>query len=547
MLLFGGLRFAIPVMLLVAAALAVATYLDSTLGARAAARWVYGSGWFIALMALVCVSLVCAVVTRYPWRRRHVGFITVHAGLIVIIVGGFWSLLGRVEGQMRLFEGVSATEFEINTYRLELLDAKGATVDAVSADERVHGALPVGGLDLRVVEHWANSAEEEFVADDAPEPLRAFEITTGTETGKGIWLAESPGAGKPAFLGGLGVRVLGAAENWTPPPVPDADGYVFVTGDTRRPLPAEGGEVVDGWTVSSLRRFRSAMVDANGQLEENESGEPNPAVEVRIINRRGSIERHIVFDRFPDMTLGRLLEGDTVSGAQLRFAGPGVESLVLFGAPPNISAAYTAADGSVERFECDGTLPWTFRPGDRDFTILGQATHARKATRIVEAPPAGSTRPALVLRVDGGEPFPIRWKSPAPVPGTAQALLFGPRRVAVPFEVRLVDFRKADYPGTTTAMAYESEVAITTPDGQSRQRTISMNNPYAYADWKLYQSGFQGDNVSIFSVMKDPGLPVTYAGCVILCVGICVTFYSRTFSTPHPGIAGAPAGEEPTP
>jgi len=545
MLFLGSLRFAIPIMVLVAVALGLATSLDSAYGARAAAHWVYASGWFIALMALVCLTLICSVVTRYPWRRRHVGFITVHAGLIVLIVGGFVSLFGRIEGQLRLAEGMSADHFEVNTFRLELHDANGELLDSVPDDEHLHGHVRLGGLDLDIVGHWANTAEERFVADDGPEPLRAFEVATDPDATKGVWIAESGKTGGPTSLDGMSVRVLAAGEDWSPPP--DATGYVFVHGDERLPLPGEGVEVFEGWSVSGVRRFRSAQVDADGKLSENEGGEPNPAIEVLITNGAGSVERHIVFDRFPNMVLGRLLDGDTVSGAQLHAAGPGVESLVLFGDPPAVSAAYTGADGSVERFGCDGTLPWTFHPTGHSFTVLNQVTRARPTTRLVEAPPAAARRPAVLVSIDGADPVPILWKAPTPVPGADTTLLFGPRRVALPFTIRLDDFRKTDYPGTTTAMSYESAVTVAAPDGRATQHTISMNSPLADAGWKLYQSGFQGDSITVFSVMRDPGLPVVYTGCVILCVGIGVTFYSRSLSIGHPGIGRDPADEEAAP
>ncbi len=99
---------AVPVLGLVALALAWGTYLESTQGTKVSRATVYGAWWFVGLMGLICVSLVFAVVTRYPWRRKHVGFITVHAGLIILIVGGFWSLVGRLEGHVTLEEGTAS-------------------------------------------------------------------------------------------------------------------------------------------------------------------------------------------------------------------------------------------------------------------------------------------------------------------------------------------------------------------------------------------------------------------------------------------------------
>jgi hypothetical protein len=88
------------------------------------------------------------------------------------------------------------------------------------------------------------------------------------------------------------------------------------------------------------------------------------------------------------------------------------------------------------------------------------------------------------------------------------------------------------------AMSYESDVTVTDASGGSKPFRIYMNNPYHGAGWKVYQSGFSMEEgeVSIFSVMKDPGLPLTYIGAIGLVGGILITFYSRGMSWGHPGI-----------
>lgn len=134
----GGLRLAIPVLVLTAIALAWGTYLDSSYGASVAMRKVYGSTWFMALMALVCVSLVFAVVTRFPWQRRHVGFITVHASLIALIVAGFWSLFGREEGRVMLTEGEQTAAMETTEQRLELIEMINGVPTVVAEIGRAH-------------------------------------------------------------------------------------------------------------------------------------------------------------------------------------------------------------------------------------------------------------------------------------------------------------------------------------------------------------------------------------------------------------------------
>lgn len=540
-LTLGGLELAVPVMVLVAGALAYGTYLDSAYGAKLAKERVYVSWWFIALMGLVCVSLVFAVITRYPWKRKHVGFITVHAGLIALIAGGFWSLFGRVEGRLMLEEGGTGAAIETETERLELVEHRAGEFTAMSAAllNSNQSRVDLGGVPVTIAERWPNTREEAYVADDGTELFRAIEITFDG-TAEGSWVGEESRGGA-ATIHSVQVRVLSPGLAWQPPaePTPKEAGYTFVLADKRVPLGAEGDEAVPGWNITTIRRFRSAVVSAGG-LTENASGPPNPAVEVLISDGQGTTERHIAFENFPDMIMARTLEGAARSGAQFRAtpAGGG-ESLVIHGDQQALRASYVSADGNVLQHELSGPPPWSFQAGRHRVTILRQFSRARVANRFVQAAPASERRPALVVRIADGEPVVVPWKgtAPVPMPGRMVMLRYGPESVPLPFSVQLVDFRKLDYPGTDMAMAYESDVRMTAAGREPRTTRIFMNNPLSHAGWKVYQSGFVGETISIYSVMKDPGLPLTYIGCVVLVLGIVVTFYSRSFSWGHPGIA----------
>lgn len=123
-------------------------------------------------------------------------------------------------------------------------------------------------------------------------------------------------------------------------------------------------------------------------------------------------------------------------------------------------------------------------------------------------------------------------------------LQFGSRRVQLPFSVRLADFKKTDYPGTDMAMAYQSNVGVTLPGQPEITYDIYMNHPFAHGPWKVYQSGFVGEHVSVFSVMHDPGLMLTYIASAVLVLGVAVTFYSRSMSWGHPGIPIRPESME---
>ncbi|MHC4975039.1 MAG: cytochrome c biogenesis protein ResB [Planctomycetota bacterium] len=537
----GGLRFAVPLMILITAAMILGTYLDSTQGARVAFRIVYASWWFISLMVLVALSLAFAVVTRYPWKRRHIGFITVHVGLIVLMIGGFWSLFGRVEGQLRLIEGTAGNAIELDAQQLDLVSLEGGTprvIDATSMHAGTAGVV-LGGHAVTIVEHWKNSTEEQYVADDGHEPLRALQFVFGPPPSEPRWIGQASKSGGAAFINGIAIRVLGEGETWSPPAVSGAgvSEYSFRLDGTTHPLAAEGEEVIPGWRVESVRRYASAQVGPEG-LSETPDGTPNPAIEVTLADARGTIEKHTAFLSFPDMVLSRLVSGDVGSGAQLVATGGQGKTLIIHDDHEPMRATYVNEHGIGREIVHDGSIPWTIAIEEMQIQIVGEVTRARMATRIVEAPEASEFRPAIVVSIDGSPTTPVRWKSSAAIPGrSALTLRYGPPVVPLPFSLHLQDFRKTDYPGTIMAMAYESDVRVVDSSNAERDLTISMNNPYVDGDWRVYQSGFIEDRISIFSVMKDPGLPMTYLGCVVLCVGIVITFYSHSLSWGHPGVA----------
>ncbi|MBM4107563.1 MAG: cytochrome c biogenesis protein ResB [Phycisphaerae bacterium] len=553
-LFLGSVQFAVPVLFLVAAAMAWATYIESTQNAKAAKATVYASGWFIALMGLICVSLVFAVITRFPWKRRHVGFITVHAGLVVLIAGGFWSLFTRVEGHLTLEEGKAGDVMEVDREIVELVEfnaGRATTLATRPAPTRV-APVTLGSVTVRVVDLWPNTREEQFVSDDGPAPFRAVEIATAPNAASGDWIGDEARSGGPATVGGLTVRVLRDGSTWEPPPPPPAageSGFHFLLDGTRHSLGAVGDEAIPGWRIVALESFTHAMV-SGGRITERGEGQSNPAVDVTISNGRGTSERHTAFLNFPDMIMMRKVEGEEASGARLTAAAAAAastETLIVFGPVDAPRLGYVGPDGAGRELTPPASFPAVVDLGARRITLLNHASRARVASRFTRAPTARDRRPAIIVELEGAStPIVVPWKGaePVPVQGRNLALRYGPRLVRLPFTVHLKDFRKSDYPGTQMAMAYESDVTVTTPQVSDEAHTISMNEPYAYAPWKVYQSGFIGEKVSVFSIMKDPGLPMTYAGSIILCVGIFITFFSRTLSWGHPGIPAAPPVKE---
>lgn len=101
----GSLRLAVVLMGCLGCVLAWATLVESRYGTAAAQFGIYQAWWFAWLGWLLALNVLSAALVRFPWQRRHVGFLVTHAGILVLLAG---CLLGRwygMQGQLPVFEG----------------------------------------------------------------------------------------------------------------------------------------------------------------------------------------------------------------------------------------------------------------------------------------------------------------------------------------------------------------------------------------------------------------------------------------------------------
>lgn len=439
----GSVRFAVPVLTFVAFAMIWGTYIDSTRGAVAAGDAVYGSWWFVGLMALICVSLILSVVTRWPWRTKHIGFIVVHASLVALIASAFVSYFLKIEGKMILREGQTSSQILTNSWRIALLDNNAGSwsvLDSATVDSSP--MLTIGDERLRIVEFWPNSADHLEVTDTGPSPLHAVRLGFTPDKAVADWIGElRPGEPAPV-LHGIEVRVLRAGQQWESP--------------------------------------------------DDDQDTPQRA---RLIIER--IEDH-------------------------------PRALVI------------TPDGSTTAQELHNTGPWRIPIGGTIVTLFDDYANASASVVKVRASEGDSNAPAVVIDwvttnasrrvvLAMGVPTAIRTRD------GDRFLQYEPIPYSLSFAITLEDFRAMDYPGSTMAMAYESDVVLHVEDSREPVK-IWMNNPLEHDGWRLYQSGFVGDSMSILQATRDPGLTPMYISCFTLCIGITLTFFIGPLGGGHPGI-----------
>jgi hypothetical protein len=99
-----------------------------------------------------------------------------------------------------------------------------------------------------------------------------------------------------------------------------------------------------------------------------------------------------------------------------------------------------------------------------------------------------------------------------------------PRRIVLPFGIRLEKFSIDRYQGTMSPREFSSVVDVDGgKDGPIKARTISMNEPLKYGGYTFYQTSYVDaqprPTISIFSVNQDPGRWLKYLGSFLIVAG----------------------------
>ncbi|MER3415560.1 MAG: hypothetical protein C4297_05020 [Gemmataceae bacterium] len=100
----GSLHLAVIGLALFACVLALGTFVESWYGTPAAGQLIYRTWWFVGLLTLLAVNILCAALKKYPWKKHQTGFLITHAGLITMLAGGVLTSLFGVDARIDLMD-----------------------------------------------------------------------------------------------------------------------------------------------------------------------------------------------------------------------------------------------------------------------------------------------------------------------------------------------------------------------------------------------------------------------------------------------------------
>jgi hypothetical protein len=190
--LLGSLNLAVVLIMTIAGAIAFATIMESKFDSAVARYYIYNAAWFNVWLLVLALNLFCAAFTRWPWQKKHIGFVVTHAGIILMLTG---AVVGRIWG-FEAFVTLDKTKPQENRLfmheNLLTIETSGGVGGQMPFDVEMHPptearpfALPLENSPLKLV---IDRTTENLVADDtlaasvdpvAPQGVALHFINTG--------------------------------------------------------------------------------------------------------------------------------------------------------------------------------------------------------------------------------------------------------------------------------------------------------------------------------------------------------------------------------
>jgi hypothetical protein len=117
----GSLQLAVIIILGLAFIAGWGTITEATYNTETAQKLVYHSVYMYSLMIFLIVNLVVSALHRWPWQKRHIGFVVAHVGIIILLVGSEVTKQKGIDGSMVFGIGernryVSINQTELGVY-----------------------------------------------------------------------------------------------------------------------------------------------------------------------------------------------------------------------------------------------------------------------------------------------------------------------------------------------------------------------------------------------------------------------------------------------
>lgn len=103
----ASLKLAVIIIVSLGILAAWGTIVESQYNSEIAFKVVYKSVWMYLVLGTLVVNLAAVIIDRIPWKKKHFGFISVHIGIIILLLGAYITQEQGLDGSVSLDIGQS--------------------------------------------------------------------------------------------------------------------------------------------------------------------------------------------------------------------------------------------------------------------------------------------------------------------------------------------------------------------------------------------------------------------------------------------------------
>jgi hypothetical protein len=559
----GSLQLALVLLATIAIACAAATIAESEFSSKVAQVYIYKAPWFILWLLVLCVNLFAVTLTRWPWEKKHTGFIITHYGIITLLVGAMIGLQTGFEGNVTLHKDkppvrkitVNRSIIQVESPNDTALYVMPFDASTARLSEKKPRTFEVPQSDLEIIADAFSDnlvKEETLVPAEGRQPgvaLRLHSARMGQKLDFPFVL--DPAAPQDRDL--FGLATIRFQKDLPPPARPGNAETQMVFGKF---APVVQGESPTGIRVvlsPDGRKITIAPPDsaAATYLREEVMKKPIPTLGATVT----------VEDYWPDFEMrdgkpatksDQPLNPAALVRVQPASAEPADKKPTLLIAPGTDGIHYqllrdgaTLAGGRANSGE-------SFATGWADWTaeVVSFFPQANIITRMIPGPPLakGDTGvPGFQARLvsPGNEDTEKRWVPSGEITSLTDGknvirIGYGLELRPVPFSIRLVNFEVPRYEGTDMPSNFIASVEFKEDGtGFTKNGTARMNHPASFPgnlfanitgiNYKFSQAEWNPRDLgeTTLQVLYDPGWLLKWIGSLAICVGITIMFYGK--------------------
>ncbi len=172
--IFISVKLAVVLLLILGILSAVGTIYEARVNdAEYAQKIIYHSPWMYLCLGLMCIQLICVMVDRWPWKKRHIPFLLAHVGIIITLGGSLVTHYWGIDGSMSFGIGEKAHHVTVNDREILVLGSfngmsyermAGQPVDfLLYPPQKFPVSLNVGSDEIKVVDYYHFAEREEEI------------------------------------------------------------------------------------------------------------------------------------------------------------------------------------------------------------------------------------------------------------------------------------------------------------------------------------------------------------------------------------------------